>query len=485
MAELGQGEDALQGFVCHQVINILQLAAETIRDIRAQLAHFCNDRGSTCVKTQSTGLPDIASSCFQLLFEKLVAKHGRKQGGSTTADSHDPKSACESGKEAVESSEASAVAASFNMRVEQLRIHLYNKEHTFQKAKERCAESILKQMETLCCSEDPFANFFDLHSPQVELGEGSWAKVRLGRVNDELCGYGLDVAVKQFYNTAETFELGFSEEVSFNIEVASLKALANNGFLPRKVAGLWQKDEENLNAEATAGLEDCSIQSAIIQPLFVDRKQKRIVYEKMKADLVSVMLNQVEDAGTMAQSICENFIFHLQKILELLKCLHQKRLAYGDLKGENLLIDHERNLKFGDLRSIRNFSDPREMLTYSVCPLKCVLPENIKTRFSGRQFQGTRHVFNGATDMYALGVFVLEFWTRLSWPDLPLKREQVYHARLAKLERDMSHQQSGLDVGKRQFIYDLVKNLLAADPCLRWSAEEALAQLNRLLKGIQ
>jgi len=47
MAELGQGEDAMQGFIRHQVINILQPVAETIQDIQAQLEHFRKDLALT------------------------------------------------------------------------------------------------------------------------------------------------------------------------------------------------------------------------------------------------------------------------------------------------------------------------------------------------------------------------------------------------------------------------------------------------------
>jgi chromosome segregation ATPase len=47
MAELGQGEDAMQGFIRHQVISILQPVAETIQDIQAQLEHVRKDLALT------------------------------------------------------------------------------------------------------------------------------------------------------------------------------------------------------------------------------------------------------------------------------------------------------------------------------------------------------------------------------------------------------------------------------------------------------
>jgi chromosome segregation ATPase len=47
MAELGHGEDAMQGFIRHQVINILQPVAESIQDIQAQLEHFRKDLALT------------------------------------------------------------------------------------------------------------------------------------------------------------------------------------------------------------------------------------------------------------------------------------------------------------------------------------------------------------------------------------------------------------------------------------------------------
>eukprot|EP00419_Tripos_fusus_P066116 CAMPEP_0172928100 /NCGR_PEP_ID=MMETSP1075-20121228/217807_1 /TAXON_ID=2916 /ORGANISM="Ceratium fusus, Strain PA161109" /LENGTH=510 /DNA_ID=CAMNT_0013789379 /DNA_START=63 /DNA_END=1595 /DNA_ORIENTATION=- len=47
MAEFAQGEDAMQGFIRHQVINILQPVAETIQDLQAQLEHFRKDLALT------------------------------------------------------------------------------------------------------------------------------------------------------------------------------------------------------------------------------------------------------------------------------------------------------------------------------------------------------------------------------------------------------------------------------------------------------
>jgi len=47
MVDFGPGEDAMQGFIRHQVINILQPVAETIQDLQAQLEHFRKDLALT------------------------------------------------------------------------------------------------------------------------------------------------------------------------------------------------------------------------------------------------------------------------------------------------------------------------------------------------------------------------------------------------------------------------------------------------------
>ena len=85
-----------------------------------------------------------------------------------------------------------------------------------------------------------------------------------------------------------------------------------------------------------------------------------------------------------------------RQLLLAIKYSHENRILHRDLKPQNLLIDHEGNLKIADFGLARSFTYPMQPLTHEVVTLWYRAPEILLGQ----------EIYTSAIDMWAVGCII-------------------------------------------------------------------------------
>lgn len=213
-----------------------------------------------------------------------------------------------------------------------------------------------------------------------------------------------------------------------------------------------------------------------------------MVFEYMDHDLTGLM-------DTPSITFTESHVkCYMMQLLNGLEYCHNRAVLHRDIKGSNLLIDNNGNLKIADFGLARPYGEPGRKYTNRVITLWYRPPElllganeygpSVDMWSVGcllAEMMARKPLFPGKDEaeqldliLHVVGTPTERTWT--GWRKLPqafmISESRVYPSQLESyLKKLMAHQ----GVKGSPSLIDILSGLLTADPAKRITASEALA----------
>lgn len=213
---------------------------------------------------------------------------------------------------------------------------------------------------------------------------------------------------------------------------------------------------KNLNSFMDRQVFDCPFIAKLFQ-VHLKRHDLVIVMEYLAGgDLFSA----IYDGDTPKSSLTRrDKIFYIQEIILALDHMHSRKVIYGDLKPENIVVAPDGHIKLVDFETMEYFPEKGEKIDYNKIGTDSYNPPEF--------FKGGR--LSDAHDMWALGILMHEIC--IGYHPLQTKDKHLSTKTYRKLMVNLKNEQIRIRTSNR-YLKHLLRNLLKVNPQNRLTIQE-------------